>query len=93
MTPKAAEGANSNAVATLGAPNLVRVYVVGFGVCGPTLFVHDPHAPGFPFSVALGCVPDLDRVDNPVNPAAVEDGAPALRTVGNRQVVGHGAPA
>jgi predicted PP-loop superfamily ATPase len=30
-------------------------------------------------------------VDDPVNPAAVEDGAPALRTVGNRQVIAHGA--
>jgi hypothetical protein len=69
-------------------PNLVGVYVVGLGVCGPTLFVHDPHAPGF--TVALGGV-DVDRVDDPVNPPAVEDGAPALRTVGNRQVVAHGA--
>jgi hypothetical protein len=62
--------------------------VVGLGVCRPTLFVHDPHAPGFP--VRLGWV-DVDRVDDPVSPAAVEDGAPALRTVGNRQVVAHGA--
>ena len=50
--------------------------------------MHDPHAPGF--TVALGGV-DVDRVDDPVNPAAVEDGAPALRTVGNRQVIAHGA--
>jgi hypothetical protein len=53
--------------------------------------VHDPHAPGFLVRVALGWVLDVDRVDDPVSPATIEDGAPALRTVGNRQVVTHGA--
>jgi hypothetical protein len=72
-------------------PQLVGVYVVGLGVCRPTFFVHDPHAPGFLVRVALGWVLDVDRVDDPVSPATIGDGAPALRTVGNRQVVTHGA--